>query len=234
MCDHFTRSFDEHDEDVHGPAAERQSCAALYEQACHGEKIEDAERDVLAAQRVNRAALPHKRHEGRGLLVWISSSSCAGGTPAWLAPYFAAKAATDALAVQYARELARWGIETSIIVPGTFAGSTTRWARASQPADAARAAEYDAGPYASFAEQTREAMNGIVPPDADAGRVAGAILSVVDAPSGERPFRIHVNPTCDGAEVALPVVDRVRDEMLRRLGFGDLLKPGMHKGNGHA
>ena len=58
--------------------------------------------NVLSTQRVNRAALPHMRKQGKGLLVWVSSSSSAGGTPPYLAPYFAAKAAMDALAVQYA------------------------------------------------------------------------------------------------------------------------------------
>jgi NAD(P)-dependent dehydrogenase (short-subunit alcohol dehydrogenase family) len=49
--------------------------------------------NVLSTQRVNRAALPQLRKQGKGLLVWVSSSSSAGGTPPYLAPYFAAKAA---------------------------------------------------------------------------------------------------------------------------------------------
>jgi NAD(P)-dependent dehydrogenase (short-subunit alcohol dehydrogenase family) len=57
--------------------------------------------NVLGTQRVNRAALPHMRKQKQGLLVWVSSSSSAGGTPPYLSPYFAAKAAMDALAVQY-------------------------------------------------------------------------------------------------------------------------------------
>src|SRR6266487_3192119 len=76
--------------------------------------------NVLSTQRVNRAALPQLRKQRRGLVVWVSSSSSAGGTPPYLAPYFAAKAGMDALAVVYARELTRWGIETTIIVPGAF------------------------------------------------------------------------------------------------------------------
>ncbi len=78
--------------------------------------------NVLSTQRVNRAVLPHMRKSGQGLLLWVSSSSSAGGTPPYLAPYFAAKAAMDSIAVQYARELSRWGIETSIVVPGAFTG----------------------------------------------------------------------------------------------------------------
>ena len=73
---------------------------------------------MLSTQRVNRAALPHLRKQKKGLVVWVGSTSTRGGTPPYLAPYFAAKAAMDALAVSYAAELNRWGIETSIIVPG--------------------------------------------------------------------------------------------------------------------
>src|SRR3712207_5292985 len=72
--------------------------------------------NVVAAQRVNRAVLPHMRRRRQGLLVWVSCSGVAGGTPPYAAPHLAAKAGMDVLAVQYARELARWGIETSIVV----------------------------------------------------------------------------------------------------------------------
>jgi len=181
--------------------------------------------NVLSTQRVNRAALPHMRKQGEGLLVWVSSSSSAGGTPPYLAPYFAAKAGMDALAVQYARELSRWGIETSIIVPGAFTKGTNHFAHAGQPADAARVAEYDAGPYAQFGQQVQEAFGKIVPEGADASAVAEAIAEIVDAPFGKRPFRVHVDPTQDGADVAFAVMDRVRSEMLHRIGLSDLLTP---------
>src|SRR5438876_3865640 len=48
---------------------------------------------------------------------------------------------------------------------------------------------------------------------------------VVDAPFGKRPFRVHYDPTQDGAEVVNMVLDRVRAELLRRIGLGDLLTP---------
>ena len=38
--------------------------------------------NVLSTQRVNRAALPQLRKQGKGLLVWVSSSSTRGGTSA--------------------------------------------------------------------------------------------------------------------------------------------------------
>jgi NAD(P)-dependent dehydrogenase (short-subunit alcohol dehydrogenase family) len=181
--------------------------------------------NVLSTQRVNRAALPQLRKQARGLLVWVSSSSSAGGAPPYLAPYFAAKAGMDAMAVVYARELARWGIETSIIVPGAFTGGTNHFAHSGSPADRARVAEYEAGPYAGFGEQIQKAFAAIVPPEADASAVADAIVRVVDTPFGKRPFRVHVDPTEDGADVAFAVIDRVRNEMLHRVGFSDLLKP---------
>lgn len=181
--------------------------------------------NVLSTQRVNRAVLPQLRKQGRGLLVWVSSSSVAGGTPPYLAPYFAAKAAMDAVAVQYARELSRWGIETSIVVPGAFTRGTNHFAHSGEPDDAARAAEYDRGPYAGFGEQVQTAFAQIVPTDADANLVAEAMVAIVDAPFGKRPFRVHVDPTQDGADVAFAVMDRVRVEMLRRVGLAGLLVP---------
>jgi NAD(P)-dependent dehydrogenase (short-subunit alcohol dehydrogenase family) len=181
--------------------------------------------NVLSTQRVNRAALPQLRKQRRGLVIWVSSSSVAGGTPPYLAPYFAAKAGMDALAVVYARELTRWGIETSIIVPGAFTGGTNHFAHAGSPADKARVAEYEAGPYAGFADQVLKGFASIVPPDADVSAVADAIVKVVDAPFGKRPFRVHIDPTQDGAEVVNIVSDRVRAELLRRIGLGDVLIP---------
>jgi NAD(P)-dependent dehydrogenase (short-subunit alcohol dehydrogenase family) len=181
--------------------------------------------NVLSTQRVNRAVLPQMRRQGNGLLVWVSSSSSAGGTPPYLAPYFAAKAGMDAMAVQYARELTRWGIETSIIVPGAFTGGTNHFAHSGRPADDTRVAEYESGPYAGFGEQIQTAFAAIVPPDADASAVATAIVEVVDTPFGKRPFRVHIDPSQDGADVAFAVMDRVRAEMLHRVGLADVLKP---------
>jgi NAD(P)-dependent dehydrogenase (short-subunit alcohol dehydrogenase family) len=181
--------------------------------------------NVISTQRVNRAVLPHMRGRREGLLLWISSSSSAGGTPPWLAPYFGAKAAMDAIAVQYARELSRWGIETTIVVPGAFTKGTNHFAHATLPADEARAAQYDSGPYAGFGEQVQKAFSAIVPADADAALVAEAVVDVVDAPFGKRPFRVHIDPTEDGANVGFTVLDRLRAEMLHRVGLSDLLKP---------
>jgi NAD(P)-dependent dehydrogenase (short-subunit alcohol dehydrogenase family) len=190
--------------------------------------------NVLSTQRVNRAALPHLRKQRNGLLVWVSSSSSAGGTPPYLAPYFAAKAGMDALAVVYASELTRWGIETSIIVPGAFTDGTNHFAHAGSPADKERVGEYEAGPYKGFADDIMKGFTSIVPPEADVSAVAEAIVKVVDTPFGKRPFRVHVDPAQDGAEVVNAVSDRVRAELLRRIGLGDLLTPRDVAGQSHS
>jgi hypothetical protein len=39
------------------------------------------------------------------------------------------------------------------------------------------------------------------PSDADASEVVRAIVKVIDMPFGTRPFRIHVDPAQDGAEI---------------------------------
>ena len=181
--------------------------------------------NVLSTQRVNRAALPHLRQQGKGLVVWVSSSSTRGGTPPYLSPYFAAKAAMDSLAVSYASELTRWGIETSIIVPGAFTKGTNHFTHSGSPADKARAAEYDDGPYAGVPDQALKGLASLEPADADAGSVAVAIVDVVNMPFGKRPFRIHIDPSEDGAEIVNGVADRVRTELFRRIGLEDLLKP---------
>jgi hypothetical protein len=85
--------------------------------------------------------------------------------------------------------------------------------------------EYEAGPYPDFGARVQEAFNAIVPADADVSVVADALVSVVDTPFGKRPFRVHIDPAQDGADVGFAVLDRLRAEMLHRVGLSDLLNP---------
>jgi hypothetical protein len=52
----------------------------------------------------------------------------------------------DALAVSYSTELALWGIETTIIVPGAFTKGTNHFAHAGAPADKDRVADTKQAP----------------------------------------------------------------------------------------
>jgi NAD(P)-dependent dehydrogenase (short-subunit alcohol dehydrogenase family) len=178
--------------------------------------------NVLGTQRVNRAVLPHMRTRRAGLVVWVGSSSTRGGHPPFLAPYFAAKAGMDALAESYAAELIRFGIDTTIVVPGAFTSGTNHFANAGSPADAATAAEYDEQ-YGNLREGLTERLAAIVPADADVQDVADEIVRVVGLPAGARPFRTHIDPSHDGSEVVSVVADRIRAEFYHRVGIEDLL-----------
>ena len=177
--------------------------------------------NVLSTQRVNRAVLPGMRRRGAGLVIWVSSSSVKGGTPPYLAPYFAAKAGMDSLAVSYAAELARWGVETSIVVPGSFTSGTNHFAHAGHPADAAVEADYETR-YAGLMGQVAEKLAALAP-DADVSLVADEIARIVALPAGQRPYRVHIDPADDGSEAVSDLADRTRREFLDRVGLADLL-----------
>ena len=163
------------------------------------------------------------RAQKSGLVIWNSSSSAAGGTPPYLGAYFAAKAGMDALAVAYAKELTRWGIETSIVVPGAF----TKGDQSLRPCLLSRrqrhGCRYENGPFGGFGEQVQKAFASIVPEDADVSKVADAMVDIINAHAGKRPFRVGVDFTNDGSMVVNPMLDRVRAEMLHRVGMSDLL-----------
>lgn len=181
--------------------------------------------NVLGAHRINRVLLPYWRKLGRGYMVWIGSSSTRGGTPPFLAPYFAAKAAMDALAQSYALELSNWGVETSIVVPGAFSSGTNHFANAQQPDSSEVCDQYWQGAYNGVLDQAMQGLAALQPQDAEPETVAEAVAELFKLPFGQRPFRIHIDPAQDGAEVVNAVADRVRNEMLYRLGLETLLSP---------
>ncbi len=180
--------------------------------------------NVVSTQRLNRAALPHLRNQRDGLVVWVGSTSTRGGTPPYLGPYFAAKAAEDSLAVTSAAELARFGVDTVIIVPGSFTTGTNHFANAGHPEDGDVAAAYEPL-YAGLMDQVSKKLADLAPPDQDPAEVARAIVRVVGMTKGTRPFRVHIDPADDGAETVNRVGDLVRREFYRRIGFDDLLAP---------
>ncbi|TQJ92393.1 SDR family NAD(P)-dependent oxidoreductase [Streptomyces sp. SLBN-31] len=180
--------------------------------------------NVLSTQRVNRTVLPIMRRRQRGLLVWVGSSSTRGGHPPFLAPYFAAKAAMDALAESYAAELIKFGIETTLVIPGAYPSGTNHFAHAGTPADPGRAAEYDEL-YGRLRDTMAETLSEIFPAGREVGEVADEIVRIIGLPHGERPFRTHIDPSRDGSEVVSTVYDRIRAEFFRRVGIDALLTP---------
>ncbi|MHC4044001.1 SDR family NAD(P)-dependent oxidoreductase [Bradyrhizobium sp. 23AC] len=198
---------------VYGPteAFTPQQLAGLYET------------NVLSAQRLNRAALPQLRKQGQGLLIWITSSSARGGAVPFQGVYASSKAALDALALCYAGELARWGIETTIVVPSALGPG--HYVRTGRPADTIRSEEYADGPTADVSETALSGLAELSPPDSASQDVARAIADVLNMPFGQRPLRVHFGPDEDGAAAVDAVADGKRAELLDRIGLADILKP---------
>jgi NAD(P)-dependent dehydrogenase (short-subunit alcohol dehydrogenase family) len=130
----------------------------------------------------------------------------------------------DALAAGYALEVSRFGIESTIVVPGSFTHGTNHFAHSGKPADADIVVAYETR-YAGLTDQVSQKLRELEPAWADVAEVARAIVTVVDTEKGRRPFRVHIDPSDDGAEVVNAVADRVRTEFLRRIELDDLLHP---------
>src|ERR1022692_3004928 len=167
--------------------------------------------NVLSAQRVNRSVLPHLRAKRDGLLLWVGSTSTRGGTPPSPGPYFAA-------------EVARFGIDTVIVVPGSFTTGTNHFANAGHAQDDDVAQDYEAR-LPDLMKQVAEKLAELAPADADPVEVARQIVRIVDLPKGQRPFRVHIDPAQDGAERVNDLGDEVRREFYARIGLTDLLSP---------
>ncbi|MGY3291957.1 NAD(P)-dependent dehydrogenase (short-subunit alcohol dehydrogenase family) [Bradyrhizobium sp. LM3.6] len=147
--------------------------------------------NVLNAQRLNRAALPQLRKQGQGLLIWVSSSSARGGSVPFLGAYASSKAALDALALGYAGELARWGVETTIVVPSALGPG--HYIRSGRPLDTVRAEEYADGPTADLSEVALSALAQLSAKDRTPQDVATAIAEcrrhAIRTASATRSFR---------------------------------------------
>ncbi len=95
----------------------------------------------------------------------------------------------------YASKLARWGVETSILVQGAFTDATNHPVYSDQ----ARFAEYNEGPYASVPEQALEGLVVLEQTDVNVGEVANANVEIIGVPFGTLPFQRHIDPSKDRA-----------------------------------
>ena len=179
--------------------------------------------NCIGTHRLNRVVLPYMRAVGKGLLIWIGSSSTRGGTPPYLGPYMAAKAAMDSLAVTYAGELTLWGIESSIIVPGAYSKGTNHFAHAANPTDEGILAAYESGPYKGVGKRILDGHLAVEPKDSNPEDVARAVVDVVASPVGKRPFRVYVSTEADRAHLVSPVADFAREQTMKDMGIGELL-----------
>ncbi len=144
--------------------------------------------NVFGVLRVNRAALPHMRRQGSGLLLQIGSIAGRVALP-FQGLYAATKFALEALTEAYRYELAPFGIDAAIIEPGTY--PTPIAAKHQDAADTQRAVLYQAAMDAfmtPFFAENRSAT----PPNPQ--EVADAVARVIAQPAGERPLHTVVAP----------------------------------------
>ena len=146
--------------------------------------------NVYGVQRMNRAALPHFRNQGSGLIVYVSSLLGRMVLP-FYGPYNASKWALEALAENYRVELSGFGVDNAIVEPGGFA--TEFFGNLIQPSDNSRAEAY--GDFMNAPQQMGEGFNAALAANEEQKpeKVAEAIATLVKAPAGERPFRTTVD-----------------------------------------
>ena len=185
--------------------------------------------NVLGAQRVNRAVLPHMRGRHSGTLVYVGSTTTVS-VPPFLGPYVASKAAFDALAQETGYEASQFGIETTIVMPGAFTRGTEHFPNASHASDQAVSAAY--APLDPMVARNEEATAGLVAPgvDADPAAVATEITRILALPAGSKPARrvIDFTATGDPGAVTVEQVDAIarrhQQGFITRMGFGQLLE----------
>ena len=182
--------------------------------------------NAVGALRVNRAFLPMMREQRSGLLVWVGSGSTRV-VPPFLGPYTAAKAAFDSLAESVSYETIKFGIETTIVMPGIFVDGTAHFPKAESPAEPEVQRQY-LEVYQPYLDRNEQASRGMTLPGLtpDVQGVADEIVRVVDLPAGTRPFRTTVDYTGVGDIPVNEAAARSRRQFVTRLGFGDLLPTG--------
>ena len=154
--------------------------------------------NVFGAHRVTRAATPHLRANGRGLVVFISSLLGRIAVP-FYGPYNASKWALEGLAENYSLELSGFGVDVAIVEPGGF--PTTFIPNLMKPSDRDRVAAMSAMSAAaeSFLHGFEQSLAAA--PSQDPALVGDALVGLVEAEPGARPFRTIVDTIGMGAAV---------------------------------
>lgn len=186
------------------------------------ELIQAFDVNCAGAHRVNRAALPKMRERNQGLLLWVGSG-VTRAVPPFLAPYTTAKAAFDALCDATAWDVAIYGIETTMLMPGVFTEGTAHFEKAATPKDAATGVAYcRVQPFieSNLVDTQRMFPNGV---SADPQIVADEIVRIVDLPPGARPRRAIADGSDYGTEIVNGAAEQLRLRLARRMNITGLL-----------
>ncbi len=177
------------------------------------------ETNVFGVIRVNRAALPHMRARGSGLLLQIGSVVGRLAFP-FVGLYGATKFALEGLTESYRYELAVLGIDAVIVEPGTYPTSIS--ANNSAPEDQERVAPY-ATVMGEFVPRFFADLMTPTPPSPQ--EVADAIATLIAQPAGTRPLRtlVAVETQRNAPQQVNHAAEEATRAYLEMLGVTDLL-----------
>jgi len=162
--------------------------------------------NFMGCQRVNRAVLPHMRHQRSGLLMHISSGAGRVVVPSFVF-YCASKFAMEALAEGYSYELASQGIESVIVEPGAY--QTPVFGNMVIAADTQRTETY--GISNDIPKKVSAAFSSTT---ANAQEVADVVLQIIETPVGQKKLRYRVSPYDFGVDAINDVAAKIQAEFL--------------------
>lgn len=183
--------------------------------------------NAIGAHRLNRAALPHMRQRGEGVLIYVGSVITRIVAP-FMMPYVAGKYALDAIAESTAYEVHTHGVETVIVMPGIFLDGTSHFATAVYPADEQVASNYESA--RSEFERYEQGLRQMFRNDGNAPvqGVGDEIARVLRLPRGEKPMRTSVDYSDYGADAVNAVADAQTRRAFEIMGFDRLLSVSTH------
>ncbi|MEM7076888.1 MAG: SDR family oxidoreductase [Pseudomonadota bacterium] len=146
--------------------------------------------NLFGVQRMIREVVPDMRARGNGLILNVSSLLGRVALP-FYGPYNATKWALEAMSETYRAELSAFGVEVALVEPGGF--PTGFVANLMPPTSRDRDAGY--GDMAAAPETSLAGFEAFLAenPQQEPQIVSDAVLAIVDAPHGRRPFRTEVD-----------------------------------------
>ncbi len=179
--------------------------------------------NLFGVQRVNRAALPHMRERGSGLIVYVTSLLGRMTLP-FYGPYNASKWALEAMAENYRTELSGFGVDQCIVEPGGY--PTSFHGKLIRPGDGSRESGY--GGFANAPQEMFDNFQQALAANAEQKPqdVADAVAALVDTPAGQRPFRTAVDKMGMGDHIEgyNSQLDKITAGIYEAFGIGGLLK----------
>ena len=179
--------------------------------------------NVFGVQRVIKAALPHLRAQGSGLLITVSSLLGRMNLP-FYGPYNSTKWAVESIAESYRMELSALGIDSVVVEPGGFA--TSFFGSLVTPSDTEHEAAY--GDLAKGPQQLAESFGAALEQNTEQNPqdVADAIAGLINTPAGERPFRTVVDKMGMGEPLKAynEAIDQITEAIFTNFGMEGMLK----------